>query len=219
MLATTRNLAQFPVCNFLLGTIAAQMPYLLAVLPLYPNAGVPMIFFTLPAMGMLLVPIILVEGFLCKKWLGLTTWKALKLNAASNLTSTLIGVPLAWAIMFGIELLAFRVIKSNNAIQNWDSPIVRVVWLLVGSAWLGPISDKGIWLIPAATLVLLVPFFFASYAVEYLVIKLLMGTDEGGQPNLAYPRVPVAVRNANLATYGAMFVGTSIWLAVSFIRR
>src|ERR1700732_325085 len=138
------------------------MLYLLTVLPLYADAGVPMIFLTLPAMGILLIPIILVEGFLCKKWLGLPTWEAMKLNAASNLVSTLIGVPLAWAVMFGIEFLAFSAIEHSNAIQNWDSPIVRVVSLL-SSAWLGPFSDKNIWVIPAATLVLLVPFFFASY--------------------------------------------------------
>ena len=194
------------------------MLYLLTVLPLYADAGVPMIFLTLPAMGILLIPIILVEGFLCKKWLGLPTWEAMKLNAASNLVSTLIGVPLAWAVMFGIEFLAFSAIEHSNAIQNWDSPIVRVVSLL-SSAWLGPFSDKNIWVIPAATLVLLVPFFFASYAVEYLVIRLIVGMRDDTLPNLQYSRVRVAVRNANLVTYGAMFVGTSIWLLYSFLHR
>jgi hypothetical protein len=113
------------------------MRFLLPVLPLYADAGVPMIFLTLPAMGILLIPIILVEGFLCKKWLGLTTWEAMKLNAASNLVSTLIGVPLAWAIMFGIEFLAFSAIERSNALQNWNSPIARVVSLLLSAAWLG----------------------------------------------------------------------------------
>jgi hypothetical protein len=31
--------------------------------------------------------------------------------------------------------------------------------------------------------------------------------------------VRVAVPNANLVTYGAMFVGTSIWLIYSFLHR
>lgn len=38
----------------------------------------------------------------------------------------------------------------------------------------------------------------------------------GGPPKLAYPRVRIAVRNANLITYGVMFMGTSVWLALSF---
>src|ERR1700684_3140249 len=120
------------------------MRFPLVVLPLYADAGVPMIFLTLPTMGILLIPIILVEAFLCKRWLGLTAWEAMKLNAASNLASTLIGVPLAWGIMFGIEFLAFSAIEHSNAIQNWNSPIVSVVWLFLGSAWLAPMSDKNV---------------------------------------------------------------------------
>ena len=76
------------------------MPYRSFVpLPLLADAGVPMIFLTWPAMVVLLIPVIAIEGFLCKKWLGLRTWQAIKANAASNLTSTIIGVPVAWAAM------------------------------------------------------------------------------------------------------------------------
>jgi hypothetical protein len=73
--------------------------------------------------------------------------------------------------------------------------------------------------IPAATLALLIPFFFASYVVEYLVIKFMLGMPEGGPANLAYPRIRKAVRNANLITYGAMFVTTAVWLVMSLPRR
>jgi hypothetical protein len=51
--------------------------------------------------------------------------------------------------------------------------------------------------------------------MEYLVIKFMVGMPEGGPPNLAYPRVRIAVRNANLISYGAMFVATAVWLLVS----
>jgi hypothetical protein len=81
-----------------------------------------------------------------------------------------------------------------------------------------PAERKKLWLIPAAILVLLVPFFFASYGIEYLVIKSMVGMPEGGPPNLAYSRVRIAVRNANLITYGAMFVGTAVWL-LTWIQR
>ena len=66
--------------------------------------------------------------------------------------------------------------------------------------------------------ILLVPFFFASYAIEYRVIKSVVGMPEGS-PNRAYPRVRIAVRNANLVTYGAMFAAPSVWLVFSFVRR
>jgi hypothetical protein len=83
----------------------------------------------------------------------------------------------------------------------------------------GPVSNENVWIIPAATLVLLVPFFFTSYAVEYLVIRLMVGMWDDTLPNLDFPRVRVAVRNANLVTYGAMFVGTSVWLVFLFVHR
>ena len=188
-------------------------------LALLADAGLPMIFLTFPAMLMLLIPVIVIEGLLCKKWLGLTTVEAMKSNAVSNLASTIIGVPVAWAIMFGVEFITFGIIERSNAIQHWRSPIAQMIWLFLGSAWIGPPSEKNIWVIPAATLVLLVPFFLASYGVEYLVVRHMVGMPEGGPPNLAYSRVRIAVRNANLITYGAMFVATSVWLVFSFVSH
>lgn len=188
-------------------------------LPLLADAGIPMIFLALPAMLMLLIPIILIEGLLCKKWLGLTTWQALKSNAVSNLASTILGVPFAWAIMLGVEFATIGIAERSHAIQNWDSPLTKVIGVILCSAWIGPTNGKNVWVVPAATLVLLVPFFFASYYIEYLVLKFMVGTSEGGPPNLACPRVRIAVRNANLITYGAMFVAEATWLVMALLRH
>ena len=183
-------------------------------LALLADAGLPMISLTFPAMLILLIPVIVVESLLCKKWLGLTTWEAMKANAMSNLASTIFGVPFAWAIMLAVEFI--NMIDRNGAIQNWRSPLAQVIGLFLGSAWIGPPSEKNVWIIPAATLVLLVPFFLASYGIEYLVVRHMVGMSEGGPPNLTYRRVRIVVRNANLITYGAMFVATSLWLVFSF---
>jgi hypothetical protein len=191
----------------------------LALVPLLADAGIPMIFLTLPAMLMLLVPIIVIEGLLCKKWLRLTTWEAMKSNAVSNLASTIIGVPVAWALMLGLEFGTMGLISKSNGIQNWHSPLANIILVFLSSAWIGPPEGKNVWLIPAATLALLVPFFFASYGIEYLVIKFMVGMPEGGPPNLAYPKVRIAVRNANIITYGAMLVATSVWLVFTLPRH
>jgi hypothetical protein len=191
----------------------------LPFLPLFADAGVPMLFLTLPAMLLLLIPIIVVEGFLCKKWLGITTWEAMKSNAFSNLASTVIGVPVAWAIMLGVEFATMGVVQWRYPNQNWNSPIANAIFFLLSSAWIGPPGKNSLWLVPAATLVLLVPFFLASYGIEYLVISYMVGMPEGGPPNVAYPRVRIAVRNANLITYGAMFVGTAVWLLTQLPHR
>jgi hypothetical protein len=188
----------------------------LTLLLLLADAGIPMIYFTFPAMLMLVIPIIIIEGFLCKKWLGLTTLQAMKSNAISNLASTIIGVPVAWAIMAGLEFGTLGLMDKSNTFQN--SPLAKVTLFLVGWAWIGP-PDKDVSVIPTAILVLLVPFFFASYGIEYLVMRFMVGMPEGGAPNVAYPRVRIAVRNANLITYGAMFVGTYVWLVISLLRH
>lgn len=177
-----------------------------------------MIALTLPLMLKLLVPIVVIESFLCKKWLGLTTWQAIKSNTVSNLASTIIGIPVAWVAMLGVEFGAWGLL-DNTQIQNWHSPLANVIFAFLGSAWIGPAEGKSVWLIPAATLMLLIPFFFASYGIEYFVLRTMVGMPEGGPPNLAYPRVRTAVRNANLVTYGAMFVATTVWLLVWLPRR
>jgi len=177
-----------------------------------------MIILTWPAMVVLLIPVIVIEGFLCKKWLGLKTWQAIKANAVSNLASTIIGVPFAWAIMLAVEFGVFgtiALVDKSNSIQNWNSPVVKVISVLLSSAWLGPPDRKDVWVIPVATLVLLIPFFFASYWIEYLIVRRLVGRSDGEPSTLMYPRVRIAVRNANLVTYGAMFLATSVWLGLS----
>ena len=177
--------------------------------------GIPMIFVTMPAMVILLVPVIVIEGLLCRRWLRLTTWQAIKSNAVSNLASTIIGVPVAWAVMLGLELGTMGL----DVIQEWHSPIAKIVIILLSAAWLGPPDRKDeVWVVAAATLVLLIPFFFASYWIEYLVVRNMIGVPDGETPNLTYPSVKIAVRNANLVTYGAMFLAPSIWLAISLHR-
>lgn len=191
----------------------SNMSSFIIPVPLFADAGAPMIAFTWPAMLALLIPIIVTEGFLCKKWLGLSTWEAMKSNACSNLLSTIVGIPFAWAVMLLVQFGASGLASKSSAIQNWHSPLAEVVMIVVGAAWIGP-ADGAVWMIPAATMALLIPFFFASYGIEYLVLHFMVGMPEGGPPNLAYPRVRTAVRNANLVTYGVMFVAAAIWLIV-----
>jgi hypothetical protein len=183
-----------------------------AFAPLLADAGIPMIALTFPLMLMLLIPVIVIEGLLCKKWLGLTNWEAMKSNAVSNLVSTLVGIPLAWAIMLGLQFGAIASVEKSHFLDS-NSPLAIVVALLLNSAWIPPAEGSNVWWIPAAILVLLVPFFFASYGIEYLVMAYMIGMPSGGPANLEYPRIRTAVRNANLVTYGAMFIAASIWLS------
>jgi hypothetical protein len=183
-----------------------------ALAPLLADAGIPMIVLTFPLMLMLLVPVIVIEGLLCKRWLGLTNWEAMRSNAVSNLVSTLVGIPLAWAIMLGVQFGAMASVDKRSHFLDSHSPLVTVVAFVLNSAWIPPAEGSNVWWIPAAILVLLVPFFFASYGIEYFVMAYMIGMPSGGPENLAYPRIRTAVRKANLVTYGAMFIAASVWL-------
>jgi hypothetical protein len=101
------------------------------------------------------------------------------------LSNSIRTLPAAWAIMLGVEFATMGLVKWSHPNQDWNSSLANVIFFFLSPAWIGPPSEKNVWLISAATLVLLVPFFFASYGIEYLVIKFVVGMPEGGPPNLA----------------------------------
>jgi hypothetical protein len=186
--------------------------------PLLADMGIPMIVLTFPAMVILLIPVVVVEALLCKKWLGLTTWQSMKANALSNLASMIGGIPVAWVVMVILQFAVMAALEGTRSSQQSNSPMASTVVFLLSPAWLPPVG-RNLWLIPAAVLLILVPFFFVSYGIEYAIVRKMVGSPTGEPPNLAYPRVKIAVRNANLVTYGAMFVGTSVWLIVEVFRE
>jgi hypothetical protein len=188
-------------------------------LQLVADIGIPMIALTFPTMLLLLIPVILIEALLCKRWLGLTARDAFRSNTIANLASTIIGVPIAWAIMFAVEMGAFGVVDRFPTIENSKSPILYVISFVLTSAWLGPVGRHDAWIIPCAVLILLVPFFFASYGVEYLIINRMLGMTEGDPSNLTSRRIRVAVRNSNLVTYGVMALATAVWLLSEFLHH
>jgi hypothetical protein len=114
--------------------------------------------------------------------------------------------------MFGVELAAFGIFDRSDAIRNWHSPIARVIWFFLASAWIGPPSAANVWLIPSAILALLIPFFLVSYLIEYFVVRFMVGASEGDL------KVRVAVRNANLVTYGVMFFVTTTSLVFAYLH-
>ena len=104
--------------------------------PLLADAGIPMIALTLPLMLILLIPVVVIEAFLCKRWLRLTNWDAMKSNAVANLVSTIVGVPLAWAIMLGLQFAAIASVDQRTNLLNSNSPLATAVVFLLHSAGL-----------------------------------------------------------------------------------
>jgi len=181
-----------------------------------------MIFLTFPAMVALLLPIIFLEALLCKKWLGIDTWTALKSNAAANAASTLIGVPGAWVVMFCLEFVAsYSIIKTpalSRLAEQWHSPIANALTALVSAAWLAPDEKNLYWMVPVAALGLLVPTFFLSVWIEAFVLDRMISMPEADPSNLTSIRGRRAVRNTNLVSYSLLAIGTIAWLLVSLLK-
>ena len=178
-----------------------------------------MIFLTLPAMVALLIPVILIEGLYYRNRLQLTARQAMKASALSNSISTVAGIPVAWAAMLAVQFGAFEAISRSQTLQNWGSPLANAVFFALSAAWIAPPETAPAPWIAGATLVLLVPFFFASYLIEYRVIRWMASRPGSGLASLEPPPVRGAVRNANLLTYAAMFLATSLWLILSLPHR
>lgn len=197
--------------------------HLIRISPLFPaDAGVPMIFLTFPAMLAMLIPVILIEATLLRKWLGLQVWTAIKSSAAANVASTLIGVPVAWGVTLLFEFFAFgaimRIPAISRAADKWNSPLAHVVVTVLAPAWLGPDERNLYWMVPLAAIVLLVPTFFLSVWIEAFVVNRMVSVPEGDSSNLTSSRIRATVRNANLVSYGLLTFAASSWLLIMLVR-
>ncbi|MGD2118508.1 MAG: hypothetical protein PVG66_09125 [Chromatiales bacterium] len=153
------------------------------------NAGVPMIFLAMPVLGFSIIPIIIIEAIFLSKKLELASPSAFKTTTISNLVSTIVGIPLTWLLLVLIQMLA-----GGGGAYGLDTTLGKVLSVTLQAGWLIPYESDLHWMIPVAGLVLLVPFFFASWWSEYFVTKKML-KDHSAQ------RVKIAVRNANIITY------------------
>ena len=169
----------------------------------FADAGVPMLALIIPGFLVSIVPIIIIESLYLKRKLALRGASAWKTAAISNIVSTVAGVPLTWFILVVVQMFT-----GGGRAYGIDTVIGKIIAVTWQAPWLIPYeSDLG-WMIPMAGMVLLVPFFFVSWWIEYLISKnILSGSDAKA--------VKLAVRNANLITYGLMALCLLIWLAKS----
>ena len=175
--------------------------------PLLADIGVPMIFVQWPLMFCALIPVIAIEAEVTRRQLALPTRKALTGAARANFQSTLIGVPLAWAIMFGVELVTVLPISLAAEKYHWNtqSPLFDLFFVL-SMAWAPP-SPRGMppWPIALAAALLLIPTFFLSVRIERRSYRK-------SWPELETAAVDRSVWYANLASYTLLFLAACAWL-------
>lgn len=164
------------------------------------DAGVPMLFLTLPAMLIALVPIIAIEAVVVGRLLGSNAVLRVKSVAIANAVSTVVGLPLAW-----VALVALQLVSGGGSAYGLTTPTQKLLAVTWQAPWLIPYESDLYWMLPAASLVLLIPFFFTSYFVEAPIVTRL-------EPEYLRAHVRTAVFRANLFSYLLLAAFTLIWL-------
>jgi hypothetical protein len=176
------------------------------------DVGIPMIFVQWPLMIGALIPVIIVEALLIRRWVQLSYRDAFFGVTKANLLSTLAGFPLAWLVMFVLEMVIL--IPVGIAADKWhwnflDSPVFQVVGFVIGMAWLGPAEDAGYWLVPLAAALLLIPSFYVSVWLESKICRRAW-------PDIDSAVVRRGVFRANLASYVLLLILACGWAGIEF---
>lgn len=178
-------------------------------LVLLADAGLPMIAVTLPLMVCALIPVILIEVWVAKPKLKTSFGSSARAIAVANVVSTIVGVPIAWIVMLGVEVLEDKL--ADRFPTHAHHAISRMADVMFGSAWIGPPENSHDWIVPVAAMILLVPTFFASWHIEALIVERMI------EPT--WPVVRKTMFKANLASYALLFVGGCAWLVFDIAHR
>jgi hypothetical protein len=170
------------------------------------DAGIPMLLFVWPAAWILLVPVILIEALVARRVLALPFRRSLRISTVANLWSTFLGIPLTWLAMLAFEYAIGGIATALNI-----GDIGPVGFLPFSAAWIGPVGRPDAWLVPAAALVLCVPFFFMSVWVEYRVVRRSFPEEE-------WPSVKKWSWTAHSFTYAAIAVALGVTTALKASR-
>jgi hypothetical protein len=176
--------------------------------PILADVGLPMILVQWPLMLCALLPVIVIEALLVRRWLPLSYKKVFAGIARANLVSTLVGVPLAWLAMLALEFatllpLGLAAMKWH---WRWESPVFQTVGFIFGSAWVGPGSDSA-WPVVLAAALLLIPSFYLSVWIERrLCLRSWPSLDPG--------EIRRAIFFSNLASYALLFVSILVWMSL-----
>ncbi len=98
----------------------------------YADAGLPMIVLIMPAMVVLLIPIIILEAIVLAKYLQIHYKSAIFSAGISNIISTIVGIPITWGILVGVEMITTGGRGYSN---TWWGNLISVT---LQAPWMDP---------------------------------------------------------------------------------
>jgi hypothetical protein len=159
------------------------------------DAGLPMLAIVWPGMGLSLVPVIAIEIVVMIRMLKTPWARTSAVVAGANVVTTLVGVPLTWVVLVAVQMLA----GGGGVGPDFGTVLGKAFAVTVQAPWLLPYATDNPWMVPAAALVLLVPFFFVSWLIEYWVARWTMR-------DVDHELLNRAVMFANIASYALLAV-------------
>ena len=169
--------------------------------------GVPMLFPQLVGMTIALIPVILVETAIARHVVPLTSGRVFKGVGLANIASTFLGIPAAWTAMFTLNI-----VTTGTDPHGLESATAIFKSVVLQASWLVPTGNEDeqnlVWMIPAASLVLLVPSFFISVFAEKLVLRRTW-------PDVQREKVRKTVWLLNGVSYAALVAFATYRLASS----
>ncbi|WP_428825935.1 hypothetical protein ACLIKD_16670 [Azonexus sp. IMCC34842] len=172
------------------------------------NAGLPMLIVVWPLSLGAIIPVIALESWVVERELGVGWRIAIRQVSKANIFSTLLGLPLTWLALVVLEFVLASLVISTGASRSYPPQFFGEVGrTILAAPWLGPITRGEHWIVPVATISLLIPFFFASYWSETWLIADRLSPST---PALARQ----ALWRANLASYLLLLAGCVVWLVI-----
>jgi hypothetical protein len=168
--------------------------------PLFSNAGLPMIFWQMPAAAVIFVPLVLIEYLVAWRILKQPFRRVVLGITKANALSTFVGVPAAW-----IGMVLVNLATTGGLAYSFDTPWSAFQSVVLQAAWLLPHEGQMLWLVPAAALVLLVPYFLASVFLEVWVMRRTF-------PDVDSGNVCQAAWLVNSLSYSGLAAYTAFWL-------
>lgn len=188
-------------CRIAAGVVAGPVAACVIASPVH--AAGPTLALVLPELLLLLIPMIVVEAQVLLRWLDLRLGQAFALSTLANLASTLVGVPLAWTVLRGIEAATIgdRWIPVESP---WDAVVVGVLQ----AAWIPDMGRGAVLVVSFAWLMLV--FFAVSWLIEWAVIRFWLWRRQAASAALATQEGHAVARPvliANAISYGVAFLG------------